>query len=506
MFNHLEYSVIEHIYEVMNLPIQEESEEKFYKGSHSGFSPAIWLNLFEIDPGISHSCYEISRESFNVKLTEFKPDPIGEMLLSLTRETDQAADEALTLVNGHLERLNQEGANLLNQIPAFLNDIDKFCDEHGLSDISSIKKAHRLNSDTFDVYYNIVRGIFQNMKEKFSKLDISVRIKDLLDEAFHYIFKEECTLLPFLVEKLTDYKQKLQRSLGKLKETINDSGACKRALNKTYLDYYESSVEGIKRELRVSMEEFKFATDMLQRVHTQIYHAFSATPSGKEYFRTIDEEGLPGDELAVSLVRSCFASNDDETGIKYDIQPFFNYIIKERLLEYYNSHHTFQGFEYQPLFALSESQHTAVKQQITAAFKEAMIHLCGDDSLAIWKVNEVVSRLLAGTQITTRQSSKLWDSVFHPGSRHICVSVQGIQVNIRPLLVLAGYLSSEAVQILTCRQSGIRDELSHYEIFQCKKADQKKYYEAITQGHKGTSIPVEIEQIVTTFSKVKCIA
>lgn len=505
MFNHLEYSVIEHIYEVMNLPIQEESEEKFYKGSHSGFSPAIWLNLFEIDPGISHSCCEISRESFNVKLTEFKPDPIGEMLLSLTRETDQAADEALTLVNGHLERLNQEGANLLNQIPAFLNDIDKFCDEHGLSDISSIKKAHRLNSDTFDVYYNIVRGIFQNMKEKFTGLDISIKIKNLLDEASHYIFKEECTLLPFLVEKLTDYRNKLQRSLGRLKETISDSVACKRALNKTYHVYYESCVDGIKRELRVSMEEFRFATDMLQKVHSQVYQRFSDTPAGKEYFRTLTEEGLPSDELALSLVRSCFAS-DDETAIRYDIQPIFDYILKERLLEYYRIHHSFQGFGYQPLFALSESHQQTVQKQITAVFKKAMINLCGSDSLAIWKVNQVVSRLLVGTGTTAPQSASFWKSVFQPGSCSICISARGIQVNIRPLLVLAGYLTSDAVQILSCRQSEIRDVLSRHEFFQCRKADNKRYYEAITQGHKGQSIPLAVEQIVTSFSKVKCVA
>ena len=154
MFKHLEFSVIEHIYEVINLPIQEETEENFYEDSLSGFSPAIWHRFLEIDPGIPHSCNEISRESFSVRLNEFKPDPIGEMLLSLTRKTDHVADEALSLVNGHLEILNQKGVNLLNQMPTFLNDIDDFCQKHGISDISSIKKAHRLESDAFDVYYN----------------------------------------------------------------------------------------------------------------------------------------------------------------------------------------------------------------------------------------------------------------------------------------------------------------------------------------------------------------
>ena len=91
MFKDLEFNVVEHIYEVMNLPIQEETEENFYEDSLSGFSPAIWHRFLEIDPGIAHSCNEISRESFSVRLNEFKPDPIGEMLLSLTRK-DRSGD------------------------------------------------------------------------------------------------------------------------------------------------------------------------------------------------------------------------------------------------------------------------------------------------------------------------------------------------------------------------------------------------------------------------------
>lgn len=506
MINHLSSSVIEHIYEVMELPLQETSTDRSneYSISRPGF--LCYFDIAHFFDCLISVRTEIKEETFEVKHEMFKPDHLGELLISLSREVDKVAEDSLKLVNAQLDKLNQKGVNLLNQIPIFLNNIEDFCKAHNLSDINSVKNAHSLPSDAFNVYYRILKSLFQKIKEQNPSLDKSVKITNLLDEASRYIFREECTLLPFLVEKLTDYKQELQQSLGKLKETINDSGACKRALNMAYQEHFESCVDSIKRELRATMEEFKFASDMLQRVHAQIYHAFSTTPAGKEYFRTLNDDGQPGDEYAKSSVRSCFESVADSDGVAHSVQPFFDYVIKERLLEYYQVHHTFQGFEYRPLFDLNEDQQEVLKQRIFATFRETMIKLCGDDSQSKWMIHEVVSHLLAGNGITAKQSADFWRTVFQPGKCRICISVQGIQVNIRPLLVLAGYLTSDAVQLLSCRQSEIRDELSCHELFQCRKADKGKYYEAICQGHKGKSVPIEVEQVMNSIFKVRRIA
>jgi len=501
MKNHLENSVIEHIYETLILPQQEEVMENFKKERLDSLRPIRWSYIFPINPEVLFPFEAINKEPFEMKLDEYKPDPIVEMLLSLSRETDDATRKALKLVTGHLEILNQEGGNLFAQIPTFLNDIDRFCKENNLSDVNSVKKAHRLQSDAFDVYYNILKGIFQKMKEKISGLDMSVKISELLDEASRFIFREECTLLPFLVEKLNNYKEKLQRSLAKLKETINDPDACKRAINKTFQEYFESNVDVVRRELRVVMEEFKFAADKIQQVHLRFFHEFSSTSVGKEYFRTLDDDGQPGDELAVSMVKHCFESNADSTSNRYNLDAVFQYTLCQRLLEHYQVNHTFQGVQYQPFFVVSDSQKEAVQEQVTAEFQEAMLGLCGNDSHSLEMLSDVVSCILVGTRKTSTQSKSFWQSVFNPGKCHIFNMVQGIQINIRPLLVLGGYLTSDSVQILSCHQAAVRDKLSQYETFQCNRSDNPKYYDAITQGHKGKCIPLEVEQVMIRIFK-----
>lgn len=478
MKNHIEDKVIERLREMAK-----------FDEAKMGY---IEMPYFPVD-----KLYYSIADSIEKRISE----EIEKEIVNSLKESVTMIQETSKLVSRHMSMLKRKDIDPITTVTTLIKEEDDFLERMGILDISIAKKSNKLSKDLFDTYYNIVKCLIDRVKETNSHT-ITRKALNILDDALSYIFREECSLGGYLLDKLEQYKSKLKDAKLRLTNILKNSFACKQIVNGVYYDYYKERSSEILLDIKKSIAPYVMAGRSIQPVIDKYTADFHSTYTSKIYIDQSTSTFQPGDEFACELVKSCL--NHEGSEINHEgsenisITTFFDYTIQKAIFDHYEKTKEISVPAYQPIYAMDNDQRRELKQEILSQLQDLLIGLCHEDENKKGLANTFIGELVNERNDI---SSGFWSATFDLSNRPLVVVLHGTKINLRPSLMMIGMLIRPDGFLHGISKNEVMKCLPDYSLFKYSAHDRDRYYGAICQGYRHNSVHKPTQNYIVSLSK-----